>query len=79
MLNPYLFSGQANGVISGFPGNLVYEQLLNKGIGDPTAFLAYRTGMYILLVSLIIGIFLKIFSPAATPPSQEKGNDDVTL
>jgi len=79
MLNPYLFSGQANGVISGFPGNLVYEQLLNKGTSDPTAFLAYRTGMYILLVSMIIGIFLKIFSPAPTSPPQEKGNDDVTL
>ena len=79
MISPYLFSGQANGVIAGFPGNLVYEQLLNNGIGDPTNFLAYRTGMYILLVALIIGIFLKIFSPKTTPPSQEKGNEDVTL
>lgn len=73
IVNPYLFSGQAQGMVSGYAGNLAYEQLLNKGIGNPSAFMAYRSGMYLLLVALIIGGFLKIYDRILSMKSNVQG------
>jgi hypothetical protein len=60
-------------MVSGYAGNLAYEQLLKSGFTDPSAFMAYRTGMYLLLVALIIGAFLKVFKSITSRKTSVQG------
>jgi hypothetical protein len=66
MLEPYLQSGQVDGIVAGVSGGIAYEQLSQISGGARAIRGTYQTGMFvgvvILLLGLALGIITAVFS-----------------
>jgi hypothetical protein len=64
MLRPYADGGQVKGLIAGLDGGVIYQQLAQGSTGNLFAWGAYRSGLFLGIVFILLGILLKIMLTA---------------
>ncbi len=61
MLEPYVQSGQVQGMISGLAGSVAYENVLQQPGAGLSNWIAFQGGIAVIIALILVGILLQLF------------------
>ena len=61
MLEPYVQSGQVQGMISGLAGSVAYENILQQPGAGLSNWVAFQGGIAVVIALILVGILLQLF------------------